>query len=56
MGLIKHFPTPSDRMGIICSALPIKDTVVIEYGPAGTTHYGTELFMELGIDVKKTIT
>ena len=55
MGLIKHFPTPSDRMGIIWSALPIKDAIVIEYGPAGTTHYGTELFMELGINIEKQL-
>lgn len=55
MGLIKHFPVPSDRMGIIWSALPIKDSVVIEYGPAGTTHYGTELFMELGVNIKNQL-
>ncbi|MDE6182192.1 MAG: nitrogenase component 1, partial [Eubacteriales bacterium] len=55
MGLIKHFPTPSDRMGIIWSALPIKDAIVIEYGPNGTTHYGTELFMDLGIDIEKQL-
>ena len=55
MSLIRHFPIPSDRMGIIWSALSIKEAVVIEYGPAGTTHYGTELFMELGVDVKNQL-
>lgn len=55
MSLVRHFPTPSDRMGIIWSALPIKESIVIEYGPAGTTHYGTELFMELGININKNL-
>lgn len=55
MSLIRHFPIPSDRMGIIWSSLSIDESIVIEYGPAGTTHYGTELFMELGVDVKNQL-
>lgn len=55
MSLYRHFPTPSDRMGIIWTVLPVKDTVVIEYGPSGTTHYGAETIMDLGIDVDKNL-
>ena len=53
MSLCRHFPVPSDRMGIIWSVLPIRDCAVIEYGPAGTTHYGAEIIMDYGIEIHK---
>ncbi|WP_041138662.1 nitrogenase component 1 [Beduini massiliensis] len=53
MSLYRQFPIASDRMGILWSALPIRDCVVIEYGPAGTTHYGTEIIGDLGIPVQQ---
>ena len=36
-------------MGILWSLLNIEDSVIVEYGPAGTTHYSMGLFGELGI-------
>ena len=48
MSLTRFLPTPSDRMGILWSLLAIKDCVVLEYGPAGTTHFSMGLFGELG--------
>lgn len=53
MSLFRQFPVASDRMGILWTTLPIRDCVVIEYGPAGTTHYGTEIIGDLGIPVKQ---
>lgn len=40
MALIKLLPTPSDRMGSIWNLLALNDAFVLEYGPAGTTHFG----------------
>jgi len=37
-------------MGIIWSLLSIKDAVVLEYGPAGTTHFSMSLYGEIGIE------
>lgn len=48
MSLTRFLPTPSDRMGILWSLLTIDDTVVLEYGPAGTTHFSVGLWGELG--------
>ena len=48
MSLTRFLPTPSDRMGILWSLLPIDGCVVLEYGPAGTTHFSMSLFGELG--------
>ena len=50
MSLTRFLPTPSDRMGILWTLLNIDESVIIEYGPAGTTHYSMGLFGELGID------
>lgn len=49
MSLVRYLPVPSDRMGIIWSLLNISDSVVLEYGPAGTTHYSMGLYGGLGI-------
>ena len=50
MSLVRFLPTPSDRMGIIWSLLAVQGAIVLEYGPAGTTHFSMSLFGELGVD------
>ncbi len=50
MSLCRYLPTPSDRMSILWSLLTVKDAVVLEYGPAGTTHYSMILYGKLGVD------
>lgn len=42
MEVYKYFPVANDRMGIIWTLSSIKDACVIEFGPAGTTHYAVE--------------
>lgn len=49
MSLTRYLPTPSDRMGILWNLLSIEGSVVLEYGPAGTTHFSMSLFGELDI-------
>lgn len=55
MSLCRFYPSPSDRMAIIWSLMPIKNAVVLEYGPAGTTHFGGGLYSSLGIDLDKSL-
>ena len=38
-GIVRYLPTPSDRMGLLWTLLTIKDGVILELGPSGTTHY-----------------
>lgn len=40
MSLCRFYPPASDRMAIIWSLMPIQNAIVLEYGPAGTTHFG----------------
>ena len=49
MSLVRFLPTPSDRMGIIWSLLAVQGAIVLEYGPAGTTHYSMGLYGGLGL-------
>ena len=49
MSLVRFLPTPSDRMGIIWSLLALQGAIVLEYGPAGTTHYSMGLYGGLGL-------
>ena len=49
MSLVRFLPTPSDRMGIIWSLLVVQGAIVLEYGPAGTTHYSMGLYGGLGL-------
>lgn len=49
MSLCRYLPTPSDRMAVMWSLLTVEDAVVLEYGPAGTTHYCVSLFGQMGI-------
>jgi len=52
MQLHKYLPLPSDRMGTLWALTSIKDACIIEYGPAGTTHYGIEGFMQLNAELR----
>ncbi|TCT15417.1 nitrogenase molybdenum-iron protein alpha/beta subunit [Natranaerovirga pectinivora] len=47
MELYKYFPTPSDRMGTLWTLTSIEDVYIIEFGPAGTTHFAIEGTMGL---------
>ena len=49
MSLVRFLPTPSDRMGIIWSLLAVQGAIVLEYGPAGTTHYSMGLYGGLSL-------
>ena len=53
MSLVRFLPTPSDRMGIIWSLLAVQGAIVLEYGPAGTTHYSMGLYGGLGLRFQK---
>lgn len=55
MSLCRFYPAPSDRMAIIWSLMPVKNAVVLEYGPAGTTHFGGGLYSSFGIELGKTL-
>ncbi len=50
MNLYKYYPVASDRMGIIWTLCTIKDVCIIEFGPAGTTHYAIEGIGTLNAD------
>ncbi len=50
MAFYKFFPTPSDRMGTIWTLSTIKDAYIIEFGPAGTTHFEIEGMMQFNAD------
>ena len=49
MSLCRYLPVPSDRMGIIWSLLSVKDSIILEYGPAGTTHFSMGFYGTLGV-------
>lgn len=55
MSLCRFYPAPSDRMAIIWSLMPIENAVVLEYGPAGTTHFGGGLYSSLGIELGRSL-
>ena len=55
MSLVRFLPTPSDRMGIIWSLLAVQGAIVLEYGPAGTTHYSMGLYGGLGLRFQNRI-
>lgn len=50
MGLCRYLPIPSDRMAIMWSLLSVKDSLILEYGPAGTTHFSMGFFGKMNID------
>ncbi len=47
MSYYKYFPTPSDRMGALWTLDSIEDACIIEFGPAGTTHFSIEGIVNL---------
>ncbi len=49
--LYKHLPLPSDRMGSLWALSSIEGACIIEYGPAGTTHFATEGLMLLNAEL-----
>ena len=51
-GIVRYLPTPSDRMGLLWTLLTIKDGVILELGPSGTTHYSMESISEFGIPMR----
>ena len=53
--MYRYLPTPSDRMGIIWTLLTVKDAVVLEYGPAGTTHFSVGTYGAMGLDTEQRI-
>lgn len=55
MNLYKYYPIPSDRMGFLWSLTSIEDCYVIEFGPAGTTHFAIEGIMELNAEHKMNV-
>lgn len=55
MQLHKYLPLASDRMGTLWALASIKDACIIEYGPAGTTHYGIEGFMNLNSELRASL-
>jgi nitrogenase molybdenum-iron protein alpha/beta subunit len=57
MKVYKNTPIASDRMGILWALNGINDAVIIEFGPAGTTHFSIEGLMQFGVDTSaKTFT
>ena len=42
MEIYKYLPLGSDRMGILWTLSSIEDSCILEFGPAGTTHYAIE--------------
>jgi len=55
MQLYKYLPLPSDRMGTLWALSSIKDAYIIEYGPAGTTHYSIEGFMQMNAELRANL-
>lgn len=55
MSLCRYLPTPSDRMAVMWTLLTVGDAIVLEYGPAGTTHYCVSLFGAMGISPGQTL-
>lgn len=55
MSVYKYFPVANDRMGMIWTLSSIEGACIIEFGPAGTTHYGIEVVGSLNGDDKAKI-
>lgn len=57
MKLYKDYPKASDRMGMLWALNGIDDACIIEFGPAGTTHFSIEGLMQFDAEVQaKTFT
>ena len=55
MSLTRYLPTPSDRMGILWNLLSVQESIVLEYGPAGTTHFSMSLYGKLGLEYENRL-
>ncbi|WP_448375473.1 nitrogenase component 1 [Fervidobacterium sp.] len=55
MPLFKHLPIPSERIGGLWTLSSIKDAVILEYGPAGTTHYALETVATLNAELRANL-
>ncbi len=55
MSLCRYLPVPSDRMAVMWTLLGVDGAVVLEYGPAGTTHYCVSLFGQMGISPDQSL-
>lgn len=55
MSLCRYLPTPSDRMGVIWTLLSVKGAVVLEYGPAGTTHFSVSMYGQMGVEPNQSL-
>ena len=55
MSLYRYLPVPSDRMGIIWALLTVPDAIILEYGPAGTTHYSVSAYGAMGLETNQKI-
>ncbi|MBS3937410.1 MAG: nitrogenase component 1 [Peptococcaceae bacterium] len=55
MSLYKFLPLPSDRMGVLWALSSLKGACILEYGPAGTTHYGIESYGKLNMDLAASL-
>jgi len=55
MSLCRNYPTSSNRMSVMWSLMPIKNSVVLEYGPAGTTHFGAGFYGSFGINLENSL-
>lgn len=51
MKLYKSFPKASDRMGMLWAANGINDGCIVEFGPAGTTHFSIEALMQFDTNI-----
>lgn len=55
MSLCRNYPIPSNRMAVMWSLTPVKNAVVLEYGPAGTTHFGAGFYGSFGINLENSL-
>ena len=55
MSLCRYLPTPSDRMGVLWTLLSVKGAVVLEYGPAGTTHFSVSMYGQMGVEPNQSL-
>jgi len=54
MSLYRYLPAPSDRMAVLWTLLSVKGTILLEYGPTGTTHYSIGLLGSMDLETENT--
>lgn len=55
MGNSNFLPVPSYRMGLLWTIFNIKESVVLEYGPKGTTHYLNSMYDKFNLSYKNNV-